>query len=184
MVLIAVGFPLALALAWVFDFTPEGIQRTPDAHGAHRYGARYLLAVALAGSLLGRLRGGRLLLASLAQATPPQGEIATDAIPQKSIAVLPFENQSSERSNAFFADGVQDQVLTNLAKVADLKVISNTSVRQYKAGSSVPRNLREIGRQLGVAYILEGSVQREPHRLRVTTRLIDARTDSQVWAET
>ncbi|MGI8436519.1 MAG: hypothetical protein ACR2NX_06385, partial [Chthoniobacterales bacterium] len=183
-ILIAVGFPLALALAWVFDFTPEGIQRTPDTHGSHRYGVRYLLGVALAGSLLAGCAVTSYFWHPWRQSSVPEREIATDAIPQKSIAVLPFENQSSERSNAFFADGVQDQVLTNLAKVAELKVISNTSVQQYKAGSGAPRNLREIGRQLGVAYVLEGSVQREPHRLRVTTRLIDARTDSQVWAET
>jgi TolB-like protein/Tfp pilus assembly protein PilF len=183
-VLIAVGFPLALALAWVFDFTPEGIQRTPDTHGSHRYGVRYLVGVALAGSLLAGCAVAGYFWHPWRLSTTPQSEIAADAIPQKSIAVLPFENQSADRSNAFFADGVQDQVLTNLAKVAELKVISNTSVRQYKAGSGVPRNLREIGRQLGVAYVLEGSVQREPHRLRVTTRLIDARTDSQVWAET
>ncbi len=183
-VLIAVGFPLALTLAWVFDFTTEGIQRTPDAHGSRGHGARHLLGVALAGSLMAGCAVAGYFWHPWRNATTPQREIAADAIPQKSIAVLPFENQSPERSNAFFADGVQDQVLTNLAKVAELKVISNTSVRQYKAGSGVPRNLREVGRQLGVAYVLEGSVQREPNRLRVTTRLIDARIDSQIWAET
>jgi serine/threonine-protein kinase len=100
----------------------------------------------------------------------------------KSIAVLPFENLSDDKQNTYFADGVQDQILTNLAKVSDLKVISHTSVRQYKTGAE--RNLREIGRQLGVAYIVEGSVQRARDRLRINATLIDARTDAHVWAET
>ena len=103
-------------------------------------------------------------------ATTAPSEIAADVIPQKSIAVLPFENQSSERSNDFFADGVQDQVLTNLAKVGELKVISNTSVRQYKAGSGVRRKRRVVGRQRGGTEMWGGSGKREPRRLRVTTR--------------
>ncbi len=102
-------------------------------------------------------------------------------VPEKSIAVLPFENLSSEKENAYFADGVQDEILTNLAKIADLKVISRTSVMQYKTG--VPRNLREIGRQLGVAHLLEGSVQRAGGKVRVNAQLIDARTDGHLWAE-
>src|SRR5947207_2261704 len=103
------------------------------------------------------------------------------AIPAKSIAVLPFENLSEEKANAFFADGVQDEILTDLAKVADLKVISRTSVMQYKIG--VQRNLREIARALGVAHILEGSVQRVGGHVRVSAQLIDARTDAHLWAE-
>src|SRR5205814_9272598 len=98
------------------------------------------------------------------------------------IAVLPFENLSDDKQNSYFADGVQDQILTNLAKVSDLKVICHTSSRQYKSG--VQRNLREIGKQLGVAYIVEGSVQRSRDRLRINAQLIDARTDTHVWAET
>ncbi|HST31234.1 MAG TPA: FlgO family outer membrane protein, partial [Chthoniobacterales bacterium] len=100
----------------------------------------------------------------------------------KSIAVLPFATLSDDRNDAYFADGVQDQILTNLSKVSDLKVISHTSVRQYKTGAE--RNLREIGQQLGVAYIMEGSVQRARDRLRLNAELIDARTDAHVWAET
>jgi TolB-like protein/class 3 adenylate cyclase/Tfp pilus assembly protein PilF len=103
-------------------------------------------------------------------------------IPAKSIAVLPFENLSEEKQNAFFTEGVQDQILTNLAKIADLKVISRTSVMQYQSGA--PRNLREIGQQLGVAHVVEGSVQRAADRVRVSAQLIDARNDSHVWAET
>ena len=103
------------------------------------------------------------------------------AVSAKSIAVLPFENLSDEKENAYFADGVQDEILTGLSRVADLKVISRTSVIQYKTGAK--RNLREIGAALGVAHVLEGTVQRAGSRVRVNAQLIDARTDSQVWAE-
>jgi TolB-like protein len=103
------------------------------------------------------------------------------AAPDESIAVLPFENLSEEKQNAYFTDGVQDEILTNLAKVADLKVISRPSVMQYK--SDVAHNLREIGQQLGVSHVLEGSVQRAGNRVRVTAQLIDARTDRHLWAE-
>src|SRR5713101_6048560 len=100
----------------------------------------------------------------------------------KSIAVLPFENLSEEKANAFFTDGVQDQILTDLSQIADLKVISRTSVMQYKSG--VARNLREIGQQLGVAHVVEGSVQRAANKIRVNAQLIDARNDAHLWAQT
>jgi TolB-like protein/class 3 adenylate cyclase len=109
---------------------------------------------------------------------PPVPEAA---IPEKSIAVLPFENRSDDKQNAYFADGIQDEILTNLAKIADLRVISRTSVMQYKSGAE--RNLREIGQQLGVAHVLEGSVQRSSNRVRVAAQLIDARADTHQWAE-
>src|SRR5438034_2187437 len=100
----------------------------------------------------------------------------------KSIAVLPFENRSEEKANAYFTDGVQDEILTDLAKIADLKVISRTSVLQYKSG--VARNLREIAQQLGVANVVEGSVQRLGNRVRVNAQLVDARNDAHLWAQT
>ena len=103
-------------------------------------------------------------------------------IPEKSIAVLPFENRSSDRENAFFTDGVQDEILTDLARVADLKVISRTSVMQYKTGAK--RNLRQIGNELGVAHVVEGGGQRVGNRVRVNAQLIDARTDAHLWAQT
>jgi TolB-like protein/class 3 adenylate cyclase/Tfp pilus assembly protein PilF len=112
----------------------------------------------------------------------PTPAATAPAIPEKSIAVLPFENLSEEKANAFFADGVQDEILTNLAKIADLKVISRTSVMQYKTGTA--RNLREIGQQLGVAHLLEGSVQRASGKVRVNAQLIDARNDAHLWAQT
>jgi TolB-like protein/Flp pilus assembly protein TadD len=111
---------------------------------------------------------------------PPKSKVG--AAPAKSIAVLPFENLSANQETAFFADGVQDEILTDLAKVADLKVISRTSVMQYKAARK--RNLREIGQQLGVANILEGSVQQIDNRIRINAQLIDARTDTHLWAQT
>jgi TolB-like protein/Flp pilus assembly protein TadD len=108
--------------------------------------------------------------------------ITSPAIPEKSIAVLPFENRSEEKQNAYFADGVQGEILTDLAKVADLKVISRTSVMQYRNGAE--RNVREIGQQLGVAHVVEGSVQRSGNRVRVNAELVDAHTDRQLWAQT
>jgi TolB-like protein/Tfp pilus assembly protein PilF len=184
--LIVAGFPLALVLAWIFDITSEGIQRTPDAHGLRVYSGRQLWIVGLAGTFIAAtvLAGYWFWHPWTAAAPSRPADLTAGAIQPKSIAVLPFQNLSSDKANAFFADGVQDQILTNLAKVADLKVISNTSVQQYKAETGVVRNLRQIGGQLGVTYVLEGSVQRAPDRLRVITRLIDARTDSQIWAET
>src|SRR5438093_1471135 len=104
------------------------------------------------------------------------------AVPEKSIAVLPFQNLSEEKANAFFADGVQDEILSDLAKVADLKVISRTSVMLYKAGN--PRNVREIGQQLGVAHVLEGNVQRAGGKVRVNAQLVDTRTDKHLWGQT
>ena len=117
---------------------------------------------------------------NLSSAAKPIVSVAA-LTPEKSVAVLPFENFSDEKENAYFADGIQDEILTDLAKVADLKVISRTSVMQYK--NAVKRNLREIAQQLGVAHVLEGSVQRTGNRVRVTAQLIDARTDTHLWAE-
>src|SRR5207249_2864352 len=102
-------------------------------------------------------------------------------IAEKSIAVLPFENRSEEKANAYFAEGIQDEILTRLSKIADLKVISRTSTQHYK---SAPENLREIARELGVAHILEGSVQKSGDAVRVNVQLINAATDSHVWADT
>jgi TolB-like protein/class 3 adenylate cyclase/Tfp pilus assembly protein PilF len=117
-------------------------------------------------------------------ATPSSGSLAgaRPSMPEKSIAVLPFDNLSDDKQNAFFTDGVQDEILTDLAKIADLKVISRSSVMQYKSG--VPRDLRKIGQELGVAHLLEGSVQRSSNKVRVNAQLIDARNDAHVWAQT
>jgi TolB-like protein/class 3 adenylate cyclase/Flp pilus assembly protein TadD len=129
--------------------------------------------------ILGALAIGLFLFQSKRS---PTAATTSTAIPAKSIAVLPFANLSANQENAFFTDGVQDEILTHLAKIADLKVISRTSVMQYKTGTE--RNLREIGKQLGVAHLLEGSVQRAANRVRVNAQLINAQTDAHLWAET
>jgi serine/threonine-protein kinase len=131
--------------------------------------------VAIGLLLLGAIVGGALFFLRR-----PIG--STSAIVDKSIAVLPFENLSEEKQNEYFADGVQDEILTDLAKIAALKVISRTSVMQYKSG--VARNLRKIGEELGVAHVVEGSVQRAANKIRVNAQLIDARTDAHLWAQT
>ncbi len=177
-VIIILGLPVALGLAWAFELTPEGLKRTDQvddaAAGAHK--KRAWIYVVIVGALvsIGLFFLGRYT------ASPSQHAAVDSSV--KSIAVLPFENLSDDKQNTYFADGVQDQILTNLARVSDLRVISHTTVRQYKSGE--PRNLRQIGRQLGVTHILEGSVQRAGDRLRIAAQLIDARTDSQIWAQT
>jgi TolB-like protein/class 3 adenylate cyclase/Tfp pilus assembly protein PilF len=149
---------------------------------------KFLLAVALAGSALALGITSLIFFhrapsrAMTSTASPAETRGAPIPIPEKSVAVLPFENLSKEKENAYFADGVQDEILTALAKVADLKVISRTSTMQYKTDAS--RNLREIGAVLGVAHVVEGSVQRAANRVRVNAQLIDARTDRQLWAQT
>jgi Predicted integral membrane protein len=140
----------------------------------HRAHVRWA-AVAVALLVLGAIVGGTFFFSH----RPTTSALR---VLDKSIAVLPFENLSEEKANAFFADGVQDEILTDLAKIADLKVISRTSVLQYKSG--IARNLRDIGQQLGVAHLLEGSVQRAGNRVRVNAQLIDARTDRHLWAQT
>jgi TolB-like protein/class 3 adenylate cyclase/Tfp pilus assembly protein PilF len=138
--------------------------------------ALLLSAVALSISFSIFLRRGSPNITRL----PAEGSIAA-SIPEKSIAVMPFENLSADQQNSFFADGVQDEILTDLAKIADLKVISRTSVMQYKTGAK--HNLREIAQALGVAHVVEGSVQRTGNRVRISAQLIDARTDMHLWGE-
>ncbi len=175
--LIVIGFPIALVLAWAFELTGEGLKRTEDADCARpREKSHAWIYVAVIGAVLSI---GLFFLGRYSAGPAQHTAVDTSA---KSIAVLPFENLSDDKQNTYFADGVQDQILTNLARVSDLRVISHTTVRQYKSGE--PRNLREIGQQLGVTHILEGSVQRAGDRLRIAAQLIDARTDSQIWAET
>jgi TolB-like protein/Tfp pilus assembly protein PilF len=185
--LLVLGFPVALILAWAFELTPEGIKRTeevpPQESIRHHTGRKLLALAAVAAAIaLG------LFLVQFARrpwtGAEQNSTAATETAPtirEKSIAVLPFSNLSAERENAFFADGIQEEILTNLAKVADLKVISRSSVMMYKADT--PRNVPEIGRQLGVAHLLEGSVQRTNDRIRVTAQLIDTRTNVHQWAE-
>jgi TolB-like protein/Tfp pilus assembly protein PilF len=177
--LIMIGFPIALVMAWAFELTPEGLKRTAvadampatDSHIKHTW-----IYVAVIGALLS------IGLFSLGRYTAVSTQSAATDNTAKSIAVLPFENRGDDKENSYFAEGVQDQILTNLAKVSELKVISNISARQYKSGAQ--RNVREIGRQLGVAYVLEGSVQRSRDHLQISAHLIDTRTDTHIWDET
>jgi TolB-like protein/Tfp pilus assembly protein PilF len=185
--LLLLGFPVALILAWAFELTPEGIKRTEDVpihKSIRQYTGRKLLAFAAVAAAVAvalfLVQFARRSWAPAPPDSPPALEV-TQAAPEKSIAVLPFNSLSGEQENAFFTEGIQEEILANLAKVADLKVISRTSAMVYKAGN--PRNVREIGRQLGVAHLLEGSVQRTKDRVRVTAQLIDARTDNHEWAE-
>ncbi|MBA3387250.1 MAG: hypothetical protein H0T95_11650 [Chthoniobacterales bacterium] len=171
------GFPFAMIWAWVFEWTPKGIVRTdevPPGQSIARDTRRKLdfvistaLALAVALLLFDRFRHPRA-----------QGDSSTLA---KSIAVLPFDNLSDDKNNAYFAEGVQDEILTRLAKVAELKVISRTSTQRLK---SSPNDLPQIARQLGVMHILEGSVQKSGDAVRVNVQLAKADTDAHLWADT
>jgi TolB-like protein len=176
-----IGFPFWIAFAWFYEFTPEGLKRESEIDPAesitHHTGRK--LDFAIIGVLAVAVV---LLLTDRFMLRHGVNETSAMPIVEKSIAVLPFENLSEEKANAFFADGVQDKILTDLAKIADLKVISRTSVMQYKSG--LARNLRKIGEELGVAHVVEGSVQRAANKIRVNAQLIDARNDAHLWAQT
>jgi TolB-like protein/Flp pilus assembly protein TadD len=171
-VLLLIGFPIALILARAYDVTPEGIRVTDPAPNVswRRRGRRNLFILLGVGVLVSALAGFFILPRAFARKM------------DKSIAVLPFENLSDDKSNAFFADGIQDDILTNLAKIGDLKVISRTSVMGYRDKTA---SVREIGKALGVSAVLEGSVRTDPktNRVRLNVQLIDARSDQHLWAE-
>src|SRR5437773_1883368 len=168
-VLLLVGFPIALILAWAFDVTPQGIQATPELAVPRTHRRRNVIMLVATGVILSAIAGFFLL-----------PRISSAHKIDKSIALLPFENLSDEKENAYFADGIQDDVLTNLSKIGDLKVISRTSVMPYRGKAS---NVREIAKALGVATILEGSVRRIGNRVRVNVQLINAENDEHIWAE-
>ena len=173
--LIIVGLPVALVLAWTFEITPTGLKRTEAADAAGQQSkSRAWIYVALIGAAIS------VALFVLGRYTAPI-QRGPAGLAEKSIAILPFENLSEETGNAYFAEGVQDEILTRLAKIADLKVISRTSTQRFK---SSPDNLREVAKQLGVANILEGSVQKAADQVRVNVQLVNALTDAHLWAET
>src|SRR6059058_3832756 len=190
--LLILGFPVALILSWAFEITPEGIKRESEvAHeqsmvrhtGRRIVGLTIVVAVIAAGLLVFQLVRSKSAVTPRPVTQPEarpgfQSQAAT--VSAKSIAVLPFDNLSDDKSNAYFAEGIQDEILTRLAKVADLKVISRTSTQKYK---SAPDNLRDIGKQLGVANLLEGSVQKIANAVHVNVQLIRAATDEHLWAE-
>jgi TolB-like protein/Tfp pilus assembly protein PilF len=177
-----VGFPIAVVCAWAFEMTPEGIKREEDVDRriTRKTGRKLTALIVIIAALAAGLMIFRFLHSQQGIEAAKHARAAV-AIESKSIAVLPFENLSEEKANAYFADGIQDEILVRLAKIADLKVISRTSTQHYK---SAPENLREIGQELGVAHLLEGSVQRAANRVRVNAQLIDARTDAHLWAQT
>jgi TolB-like protein/Flp pilus assembly protein TadD len=168
-VLLLIGFPIALILSWAYDVTAQGIRATPTVSvpGTHR--RRNLILLIATGVIVSAAAGFFLLPRASARKL------------DKSIAVLPFQNLSDEKENAYFADGMQDDILTNLSKIGDLKVISRMSVMSYRGEGM--RNAREIGKALGVATLLEGSVRRVGNRVRVNVQLIDASNDEHIWAE-
>jgi TolB-like protein/Tfp pilus assembly protein PilF len=181
-VVIILGFPIALVLSWAFEITSEGIKLesgvAPNRSITRRTGRKIVgitvvVAVLAAGLMVFQL----VRREPVSQVNEPR---APGTIPEKSIAVLPFQNLSRDPDNAYFADGIQDEILTRLAKIAELKVIARTSTQKYK---SAPDNLQEAGKQLGVANILEGSVQRSGDLVHVNVQLIRADTDAHLWAE-
>jgi TolB-like protein len=175
-VLLLLGFPIALILAWAYEITPEGIKRAEDVppEESIKHPTSRKLNVLIIGALL-------CVIALLVYQRFQRGgsSLLPDA-PEKSIAVLPFDNFSDGKENAFFADGIQDDILTSLAKIHDLKVISRTSVMPYRGAGK--NNLRQIAEALGVVNVLEGSVRSAENRVVVSVQLIDARNDRHIWA--
>src|SRR6266446_1370533 len=178
-----VGFPISLVCSWAFEITPEGIKLEGDVDRkiTRKTGRKLTALIVIVAAVAAGVTVFRFLHSQQGIEAAKQPPLAV-AIESKSIAVLPFENLSEQKANAYFADGMQDEILINLARIADLKVISRTSVMQYKADAQ--RNLREIGQQLGVAFLLEGRVQRAANRVRVNAQLIDSRNGANVWAQT
>jgi TolB-like protein/Flp pilus assembly protein TadD len=176
-VVIIVGFPIALIIAWAFELTPEGLKRTefadklPKKSSGNRV---WLYVVVLAGAV-------SVSLFFLGRYTAPTKLTGSTNAAAKSIAVLPFANLSEDKANAYFAEGIQEEILTRLAKIGDLKVIARTSTQQYQ---SKPGNLSQIAKQLGVENILEGSVQKVADQVRVNVQLIQAASQSHLWADT
>ena len=176
--LIVLGFPVAIVFAWFFEITPEGVKRTEVADAMPKVATQkkrawiYVVvigsAISIALFFLGRYSAGR------------NSAAAPNDIPNKSIAVLPFDNLSDDKSNAYFTEGIQDEILTRLSKIGALKVISRTSTQKYK---SAPDNLRDVGQELGVAHVLEGRVQKIANAVHVNVQLIKASTDEHLWAE-
>ena len=172
---ILIGFPVALVIAWAFEITPEGLKRTEsgEAQPQPRRGGTWIYVVLVGAAV-------SLSLFFISRFMTRDKQSVAPMASTKSIAVLPFDNLSRDPDNAFFAEGVQDEILTRLAKVADLKVISRTSTQRFK---SSPNDLPAIAKQLGVSHILEGSVQKAGESVRVNVQLINAANDAHLWAE-
>ena len=179
--ILVVGFPIALVFSWAFEITPEGIKRESEIEpnkSITAHTGRRIVALTIAVAVIA---AGLFVYQLVRSKSDTSGSPATVAIANKSIAVLPFDNLSGDPQNAYFSEGVQDEILTRLAKIAELKVISRTSTQRFK---TAPDDLRQIARQLGVANVLEGSVQKANDQVRVNVQLINALTDAHLWADT
>jgi TolB-like protein/tetratricopeptide (TPR) repeat protein len=176
---VLLGFPIALVIAWAFEMTPEGMKRTeevaPDEKIPQWSARKFAALIATVAVLAAGLLCYQILRPKMTVAP------AAIAVPEKSVAVLPFENLSSDKENSYFADGIQDEILTRIARIGDLKVISRTSTEKYRGRAG---NLKAIAEELGVAALLEGSVQKSGGKVRVIVQLIAARSDDHLWAQT
>src|SRR5438874_11804454 len=180
---VILGFPVALILAWAFDLTPEGIRRSeevaPRESKAPKTGSKWTAIIVTAAVLAAALLAFQFARTRRSTAELPK-QTASTATLDKSVAVLPFENLSSDKENAFFAQGIQDEIITTLSKISGLRVISRTSTAHY---NSAPENLPEIAQQLRVSHVLEGSVQKVGERVHINVQLIQAGTDAHLWAQ-
>ena len=184
-VLVLIGFPIALVISWAFEMTPEGMKRTADVSGEDVRSMPYWSKKKFAGFIVGAVIIAAGLLAYQLLRPYQAARRANFAnpealIPEKSIAVLPFENLSEDKANVYFASGIQDEILTKLTAINDLKVISRASTEKYR---SHPEDIKKVASELGAAVILEGSVQKAGDSAHINVQLIDARTDSHVWAQ-
>ena len=179
---IAAGFPIALVIAWAFEMTPEGIKRTENISPNEQipqWSGRKFAAMIVSLALL----AAGLFLFQFTRSNPGASTVdpaQRERVSDKSIAILPFENLSEDKANAYFADGMQDEIITRLAKIGQLRVISRSSTQRYR---SKAENIAEIARQLGVAHLVEGSVQKIGDRVRINVQLLEAQKDEHLWAE-
>jgi TolB-like protein/Flp pilus assembly protein TadD len=181
---VILGFPVALILAWAFELTPEGLRRSeegvPLESKTRKPGSKRTAVVVIAAVLAAALLAFQFVRTRRSPAIEPAKQTAPTATLDKSVAVLPFENLSSDKENAFFAQGIQDEIITTLSKISGLRVISRTSTARY---NTAPENLPEIARQLRVSNMLEGSVQKVGDRVHINVQLIQADTDAHLWAQ-
>src|SRR6266513_3183110 len=181
---VILGFPVALILAWAFELTPEGLRRSeevaPQESKTHKPGSKWTAVIVTAAVLAAALLAFQFVRTRRSPAIESPKQTAPTATLDKSVAVLPFENLSSDKENAFFAQGIQDEIITTLSKISGLRVISRTSTARY---NSAPENLSEIARQLRVTHVLEGSVQKAGDRVHINVQLIQADNDAHLWAQ-
>src|SRR5467141_4243619 len=181
---VILGFPVALILAWAFDLTPEGLKRSDEVPQtqaiAPKAGKKWTAIIVAAAVLAASLLAFQFVRTRRSLTTELPKQTASTALQDKSVAVLPFENLSSDKENAFFAQGIQDEIITTLSRIGGLRVISRTSTARY---SSAPENLPEIAQQLRVSHVLEGSVQKVEERVHINVQLIRADDDAHLWAQ-